>query len=132
MAARRDEIQGLLEKARRDLKAACSLLDEEDILDIVCFHAQQAAEKALKALLLAHGVAYPYRHDLDELLELMPEAHDELLAMRDQITALTPFATAERYEDIARPAEEDAQAALAVATAVYEVARTVIGDLSTQ
>lgn len=38
----------------------------------LCFHAQQAAEKALKALLLAHGIALPRTHDLAFLVGALP------------------------------------------------------------
>lgn len=35
-----------------------------------CFHAQQSAEKAMKAVLRAHGAEFPLTHDLDLLLYL--------------------------------------------------------------
>ncbi|MFQ5859583.1 MAG: HEPN domain-containing protein, partial [Anaerolineae bacterium] len=38
--------------------------------DAACFHAQQTAEKYLKAFLQEHGVAFPKTHNLIELLEL--------------------------------------------------------------
>ncbi len=41
----------------------------EDIyLEDLCFNLQQAAEKAIKGLLIKHGVAFPYVHDIGELL----------------------------------------------------------------
>jgi HEPN domain-containing protein len=39
--------------------------------DTVSFHAQLAAEKALKALLVRHQVAFRKGHNLAELLELV-------------------------------------------------------------
>ena len=36
---------------------------------IVCFHAQQAVEKALKAVLASRDVVFPFTHDLDGLIE---------------------------------------------------------------
>ena len=36
----------------------------------LCFHAQQAAEKATKAVLIAKSVQFPYIHDIGRLLEL--------------------------------------------------------------
>ena len=38
-------------------------------LEDLCFDAQQAAEKAIKAVFIHRGVSFPYIHDLDELLE---------------------------------------------------------------
>lgn len=116
-----EEIAILLTKAARDLKAATGLLGDDDLLDVVCFHAQQAAEKALKALLVACGVRYPYRHDLDELLELLPEIPLELATIRDELSALTPFATTERYEEVLRPSRDEATTALATARQVHDV-----------
>jgi HEPN domain-containing protein len=56
-------------------KAANDLLNVENNLasdsvpwDTVCFHAQQAAEKLLKALLVARGEVVPRTHDLSALL----------------------------------------------------------------
>ena len=40
----------------------------------VCSHAQQSAEKALKAALLLAGRDFPYTHDLVVLADLLPSA----------------------------------------------------------
>jgi HEPN domain-containing protein len=37
----------------------------------LCFHAQQAAEKAIKAVLLHRGIRFPYVHDIGELMRLL-------------------------------------------------------------
>ncbi len=51
---------GWVLRARNDLKAAEYLLTLADgcPFDAVCFHAQQCAEKYLKALLTSHAVAF--------------------------------------------------------------------------
>jgi HEPN domain-containing protein len=41
-------------------------------LEDFCFDAQQAAEKAVKAVFIAHGLTFPYIHDLGRLL--VPES----------------------------------------------------------
>ena len=61
MKAPLDHAKALLKKAANDLIAA------EAILDTVCFHAQQAVEKSLKAILAFHDVSYPWRHDLEPI-----------------------------------------------------------------
>ena len=38
------------------------------LLEDLCFEAQQAAEKAIKAVFVHHGARFPSVHDLDELL----------------------------------------------------------------
>ena len=47
-------------------------------LEDLCFDAQQAADKAVKALLIARGVDFPYVHDLGLLLTLLEEAGEGL------------------------------------------------------
>ncbi len=42
------------------------------LLETLCYHAQQAAEKSIKAVLLSHSVAVPKTHNLKVLLELLP------------------------------------------------------------
>jgi HEPN domain-containing protein len=52
-------------KAENDLKNACHEVEHEDpALDTVCFHAQQTAEKYLKAYLLFHDCEIPKTHVL--------------------------------------------------------------------
>jgi len=47
-------------------------------LEDLCFQAQQAAEKALKALLLHRGIRFPYIHDLAELMNLLEQGGEEI------------------------------------------------------
>ena len=59
-----------LAKARNDLLNADNNLKSQEIpFDTVCFHCQQAAEKTLKAYLVAQGKPYPVSHDLLHVLE---------------------------------------------------------------
>lgn len=53
-----------LNHARSDLRLAIVARRHKDILlEQVCFHAQQACEKALKAVLLSKEVGFPLVHD---------------------------------------------------------------------
>ena len=64
-----DDPREWLNRARSNLaKAKTRIVDVywEDL----CFDAQQAAEKAIKAVLIHHGVEFPYVHDLNRLLAL--------------------------------------------------------------
>lgn len=60
-----------MRKAENDLKniRAC-LASRDPAWDTVCFHAQQAAEKYLKAYLVLQGSIPPRTHDLGLLLRL--------------------------------------------------------------
>lgn len=52
-----------LERARRTIKGV--------YLEDLCFDAQQCAEKAIKAVFVHRGLAFPYVHDLAHLLGLL-------------------------------------------------------------
>lgn len=58
-----------LDYANDNLKAANELL-KTDLHNIVCFHSQQAVEKALKAYLVFNDINSPRVHNLNTLLEL--------------------------------------------------------------
>ena len=98
-----DHARGLLEKARRDLVAAEAIRATGEAFDMACFHAQQAVEKALKALLALDDVAYPLRHDLGELVALAAPRWPLVREAADAIFALGPFAVAVRYDATANP-----------------------------
>jgi HEPN domain-containing protein len=96
-----DRPEMLLRKARQDELALEKLLDDCDIEDdLLGFHAQQAAEKMLKALLAARGVDYPKTHNLRVLIELLAEDGITLPAELAEIDRLTQFGTTFRYDTI--------------------------------
>ena len=91
----------LLRKARQDELALEKLLDDCDIEDdLLGFHAQQAVEKMLKALLAARGVDYPKTHNLRVLIELLAEDDITLPAELAEIDRLTQFGTTFCYDTI--------------------------------
>jgi HEPN domain-containing protein len=72
--------------------------DRDDVLpEQVCFHAQQAAEKGLKAVLLHRKIEFPFIHDIEALLEIMTQSG--LVVPPDVADAgvLTPYAVEARY-----------------------------------
>src|ERR1700732_2787627 len=71
MATSADLARVLLSLAADDELIARSLLPVEGVTDAgIGFHAQQAVEKSLKAVLSLRGVEFPFTHDLDVLLEV--------------------------------------------------------------
>ena len=64
--------QDWLRYARSDLRLAERPPEPEVLLEMLCFHAQQAVEKSLKAVLGHLGVAFPRTHSLRVLLDLLP------------------------------------------------------------
>ena len=74
--------------------------------DVVCFHAQQFAEKLLKALLTRHGVETPRTHDLRRLIELAAAFASRLAGLADRADALTAHGVHTRYPGDALQVDE--------------------------
>jgi HEPN domain-containing protein len=65
--------------------------------DAACFHAQQAAEKYLKAFLQGHGLPAPRTHNLVELLELCLPLDASFEFLRDLLILLDGYSVRYRY-----------------------------------
>lgn len=90
----------LLNKARGDLRALECLSTAPGIPGWVTgFHAQQAVEKSVKAVLAACGSAAPPVHDLERLLQVARDAGVELPVEAADFPTLTAFAALWRYDD---------------------------------
>ncbi len=90
---------------------AC-LAREEPPWQGISFHAQQAAEKTLKAFLAFKGELPPRTHDLGDLLERCQRYWPPLSALKSECQELTDLAVDSRYEEfIAEDAEEVAMKA---------------------
>jgi len=84
--------------------------------DTVCFHAQQVAEKLLKALLVYHGRSPLKTHDLVALLVECAQTHSSLVDLKPECDRLTVFAIASRYPmPFGEPGEADGHAMVAAA-----------------
>jgi HEPN domain-containing protein len=98
MASQRDLAEELLALAVDDAVAAEALLDVGVVTDrIVGFHAQQAVEKALKAVLAIRGVEFPFTHSVGALAELSANAGTPLPPELSEVDRLTPFGVGLRY-----------------------------------
>jgi HEPN domain-containing protein len=73
----------------------------------VAFHAQQAAEKALKAVLVHAWVDFPRTHDLQALLVLIDDAGMAVPPELEGVSALTRFAVETRYPGDLEPITPD-------------------------
>jgi HEPN domain-containing protein len=82
------EVAAWLAKADGDLRMARMALEAPDpLFDQACFHSQQAAEKALKALLVAVGIPVPKPHDPVHLVDLLVPSLPSLDTRRSADTA---------------------------------------------
>lgn len=115
--------EGWLRFANEDLRIAEMAL-EAGIYNQTCFHSQQCAEKAIKALLLFQGQALPRTHLLGDLLALL---NPNPFTISMSIQLLDRFYLPTRYPDAlpgslqeGLPNRDDAQEALVVARQVFE------------
>ena len=91
----------------------------EVYLEDLCFDAQQAAEKAIKAVLLKAEISFPYIHDLATLLSLLEKAEVTIPQTVREAGRLTRFAVATRYPGITEPVtEEEYRASVSIAATV--------------
>lgn len=94
-----DLARRFLTLADRDIRAFRKLSDDPEIDDeVVGFHAQQAAEKCLKAVLAKHCVEVRKTHDLQVLIDLLIQNNLPSPPLREGIDALGPFAVELRYD----------------------------------
>ncbi len=100
MTPQREEALMFIELAERDCRAFRVLAASPEVdLATTGFHAQQAVEKALKALLIDHGVEFRRTHDLQLLADLIAEDLSLPLPVSDaSLRRLTPFAVEVRYQ----------------------------------
>lgn len=109
-----------LRKANGDLSLAQHLLGSDAAFAFgAVFHAQQAAEKALKAALVWHQIGFPKSHSIRLLNGLLQSA---ITPLPDQITkavALTRYGVEVRYPaDLPEPTAAEARDAVALAEGV--------------
>jgi HEPN domain-containing protein len=122
-----ESVAVLIERADADLLIVDQLLDVDSPVWMgVAFHAQQAAEKYLKALLVAHWRKPPRTHALGELVVLLHNAGCSLPDLSDECETLEPYGVDVRYpEDQPMPTEEEGRAAATAATKIIAAARAL-------
>jgi HEPN domain-containing protein len=116
--------------ARSDLLLADINPPEGVMLDALCYHAQQAAEKALKAILVAYEVDFPPTHNLAILRDLVEDAC-ELPVSLQSVVELSVYAVSSRYPEDAESVMDQAEvdAAIIKAREVFEYAEKHIRQL---
>jgi HEPN domain-containing protein len=120
----RDLARVIATNAERDAVAVQKLAPDPELADeIVGLHAQQAAEKYLKAVLAHRGITYRRVHSITYLLGLL-EDHDVPPPPRaPELEAFTPWAPQARYDHDTDDAVLDRVAAAELVRGVQEWAR---------
>jgi HEPN domain-containing protein len=114
-------------KAEEDfLLAQSALRRKKPLITGACFHAQQCAEKYMKALLVSRKADFPMSHDLLLLNNLCSNVGIFLEIEARLLSELTDYAVRTRY-----PGEEpiltDAKEALGTSKMIRKFARTFLG-----
>ncbi len=118
-----------IEKAEGDFATASREMRVRKLpnYDAVCFHAQQTAEKYLKAVLQENRRPIPKTHSLVELLALIIEFEPVYLMLQPDLNLLEGYAVQYRYPGQAAE-KPDARAALLAARRVRGFIRTKLGQ----
>ncbi|MBI4678667.1 MAG: HEPN domain-containing protein [Elusimicrobia bacterium] len=116
-----------LRRAKSNLARAKQSKPAGAVWEDLCFDAQQAAEKAIKAVLVLLGVGFPKTHDIRELLGLAGQADLDIPQEVQDAMDLTDYAVATRYPSAAEPVtrEEYGQAVGMAELVVQWAERTI-------
>jgi len=113
--------------AEEDLLLSRELHQKSSHLRALCFHAQQAVEKFLKALLTHQHITFSRTHDIESLVNHLPGELSESFRLH-QILDLTEYAVDTRYPSIASTeiTRTDAERAFEAAQKVTDLVRRLI------
>lgn len=95
--------QDWLARAKGDLALALAPLPEGAFYEDLCFHAQQAAEKAIKAVYQKRQLAFRYTHDLGERFAGLKEEGLSIPPEVEDTQILAAYASEYRYPSLAEP-----------------------------
>ncbi len=115
-----------LRRARSDLALASASPPQDVLFNELCFHAQQAVEKSIKAILIQRGIEFRKVHDIAYLLGLLP---GDVSPPPEAVEAvgLTIYAVISRYPgDYEEITEEAYKEAVRIAQAVFTWAERLV------
>lgn len=120
-----------VKKADHDFQVIDLVLAGSDTpWDAVAFHAQQAAEKYLKAFLVFRERQPPKIHDLAKLVELCASFDPEFTQLLSDALFLSPLAVFARYpDDPAEPTQAEAERGVQIAKRIRDVVRAHLPEV---
>lgn len=125
-----DRARQWMEYAEADLRGARHLMTMPDCPNwMVAYHAEQAAEKALKAFLVHKEVDFPPTHNITMLREFCSQFGDWALEL-EAADELTRFAAAARYPSLGLDlSSREIERIVKIAESVCNRVREVMSDL---
>lgn len=115
-----DDPREWLNRAKSNLAQARARVPGAYLEDL-CFNAQQAAEKAIKAVLISRGVEFPYVHDLERLMGILESRGEPVPDTVRCAAGLARYAVQTRYPGLEEPVSEQEYAeAVAMAEDVVQ------------
>jgi HEPN domain-containing protein len=119
-----------LNRANSNLLRAQTMI-EGVYLEDLCFDAHQAAEKAIKAVLISKDINFPYIHDLGELIAILQRSGTTVPNDILQAARLTRFAVATRYPGVVESVtRSEYLEAVAIARDVVSWSASILTSLS--
>ena len=116
-----------LDKAEGDWKVAQREMQAPDpVWNVVCFLAEQCAEKCLKGFLEEHNIAFQKIHDLVVLLNANPGLLPALEPLKPQLAHLSTFGIAVRYPGV-QADQPAAESAMRIGQEVRTAVRSSLG-----
>jgi len=101
---KKELVKQWIEKADEDLAVAhCLLHAPVPHLYAAAFHAQQCAEKSLKALLVWNQIDFPKTHDIGKLLDLLMAVDKQRADSLKQLVILNDYSVEIRYPNNSAP-----------------------------
>lgn len=125
---KRKLVEQWFNKAEEDYQLVEYLISSEGAYHAaICFHAQQAAEKYLKAVLVRDQTEFPKTHDIEQLLDLINTTQSSPASSLREATLLSIYGVEVRYPgDFPAVTPEDAKKAMKLAAMVREAVETLL------
>jgi HEPN domain-containing protein len=118
---------GWMARARSSLALAKVTKPDDCLWEDLCFHAQQAAEKAIKAVLFCQGIPFRFVHDLNELLANIQTSGIAIPDRLREAGILNEFSVMTRYPGpYEQVTEDDYRRAVELAGIIVDWAESII------
>ena len=123
------EIRGWVRAAQDDFNATQFLLDEDPVRsEVVCFHAEQAAEKMLKAYLVMHRVPVPPVQDCQALLQLCATFDPDISVLEEDAARLGGYQEFDQGWGIVEITQEELESVLSSSEKILDYLEPKLQD----